>query len=361
MGLELGIVGLPNIGKSTLFQAITNKKAEIANYPFCTIEPNIALASVPDTRLDKLCQSFQPQKIIPNYLRLVDIAGLVKGASKGEGLGNQFLQHIQKVDAYIHLVRCFQDENITHVSGECSPAEDIATIKTELLLSDIERLENRLAKLKKQTKADKNKDILIFCENLLSNLNKGSFAKDFPLANKEQEDWLKEWNLITAKPFFFVLNHTGKQTEENLKNIVEDIAKEHQVEAVPINCLLESELSSFTEADKKIYLEEFKIAESGLDQIIRVGFKLLAQISFFTAGKKEVRGWNIKKGSSIRFAAGKIHTDMYKGFIRAEVYSFEDFLEFNSEAELQSKGKIRLEGKNYLVQDGDIVHIRFQV
>ena len=360
MGLELGIVGLPNVGKSTLFQAITATNAESANYPFCTIEPNIALASLPDQRLNYLCQVWQPQKKIANFLKLIDIAGLVKGASSGEGLGNKFLEQIKQVDAYIHLVRCFSDNDIVHVAGQCSPEDDIATIKTELLLSDIERLNNRLSKLRKQTRAAKQKDILMFHEKLLEHLNRGNFAKTFPLKPDEKEQ-LAENNLITAKPFFYVMNNTSKDTDQELQKVVQRIAQKDGVVAIEINCLFESELAELGVQDRQSLMAELSMDKSGLEKIVYTGFNLLDQISFFTAGKQEVRAWNVKNNSTVRHAAGKIHTDMYKGFIRAEVYSFEDFKKFGSEAEIQNQGRLRLEGKNYLVQDGDILHIRFNV
>ena len=361
MGLELGIVGLPNVGKSTFFKATTASFAEATNYPFCTIEPNVALALVPDERVEELCKSFTPQKVTRNFLKMVDIAGLVQGASKGEGLGNKFLQHIGQVDAYIHLVRCFEDEGIIHVSGKCFPEDDIATIKTELLLSDIEQLSNRLQKIKKQSKADKQKERLVFHEKLLEHLNQDYFAKTFSITGSQEREWFSELNLITAKPFFYVMNHTGKDKDQKLQKIVAAIAKKDGVQAIAINCLFESELAQLESQEQKAFLKDLGIEKSGLEKIIQVGYELLEQISFFTAGKQEVRAWNVQKGSSIRQAAGKIHTDMYKGFIRAEVYSFHNFKQLGSESAVQNQGKLRLEGKDYLVQDGDIVYIRFNV
>ena len=324
MSLELGIIGLPNVGKSTLFTAITSSPAAVENYPFCTIEPNVGLVSIPDERLDALCQIYNPQKKIANYLKLIDIAGLVKGAAQGEGLGNKFLDHIQKVDAYIHLVRCFEDDSITHVSGKVDPESDVLVIKTELILSDLERLKKQQEKISKRAKAEKQTEKLDFCEKILAYLDEGKFVRNLKLDKESEKIWLKELQLITAKPFFYVINTTDKQSDQEFKNKLFSIAKTDEVSVVEVNCAFESELAGMSDVEKKDFMQDLGLEKSGLEKIVQKGFALLNQISFFTAGGKEVRAWNVLQGMSVAEAAGKIHTDMQKGFIRAETFHFDD-------------------------------------
>ncbi|PCI30719.1 MAG: redox-regulated ATPase YchF [SAR324 cluster bacterium] len=363
MGLEVGIVGLPNIGKSTLYKAITAAPAEAANYPFCTIEPNVGVVAVPDPRLDQLKEIVNSVKVIPNILQMTDIAGLVKGASKGEGLGNQFLTHIRQVDAIAHIVRCFDDENVVHVEGKIDPLSDIDLINTELVLADLEQAERKLERAKRQSKGDKKLQATIpFYEELVTHLGDGKMARDLEI-HEDHELLLDELNLITAKPFFFVLNVSESDLDENseLVQSVLDHAKKEGVNCVKICCKLEAELSEMDPEDQQEFLQDLGITSSGLDQIIQEGFRLLNQITFFTAGPKEVRAWNVEKGAPAPIAAGKIHSDIQRGFIRAEVYHFDDAVQYGSENEVKTAGKLRTEGKEYIVQDGDIVHFRFNV
>lgn len=363
MGLKVGIVGLPNIGKSTLYKAITAAPAEAANYPFCTIEPNVGIVSVPDSRLDKLADIVGTEKIIPNILQMTDIAGLVKGASNGEGLGNQFLSHIRQVDAIAHIVRCFNDENVVHVEGKISPLEDIELIHTELVLADLEQVERKLERTKRQSKGDKAMAQTIpFFERLATHLGDGMMAREFEM-NADEEELVADLNLITRKPFFFVLNVSeddlGEETE--LTQQVIDYGKKLGVNSIKICCKLEAELAEMEPEDRQEFLKDLGIESSGLDQVIREGFRLLNQITFFTAGVKEVRAWNVTEGAFAPEAAGKIHSDIERGFIRAEVYHYDDALQYGAEAEVKNAGKLRTEGKDYLVIDGDIMHFRFNV
>ena len=293
-------------------------------------------------------------------MKLIDIAGLVKGASQGEGLGNRFLEHIQQVDAYIHLVRCFEDENITHVSSKIDPESDVLVIKTELVLADIERLRRRKEKTSKQVKAEKQSEKLDFYEKLLTHLNEGHFASSLQTTEKEQV-WLKELQLISAKPFFYVVNVTEKKTDQELKKKILAIARIDGVSVIEVNCAFESELAQMTTAERKDFMQDLGLEKSGLEKMVQVGFSLLKQMSFFTAGKEEVRAWNILQGTTASEAAGKIHSDLQRGFIRAEVFHFDELKKFGSEAEIKKQGKLRLEGKDYIVQDGDVLHIRFAV
>lgn len=365
MSLEVGIVGLANVGKSTLFQALSSAKAEAANYPFCTIEPNVGLVELPDTRLDFLAETFKPQSVVPNAIKFVDIAGLVEGAAKGQGLGNKFLEHIRQVDVYIHLVRCFSDENITHVEGGGTPIEDILITQTELVLSDLERVNKRVSALKSSLKgankdAQKQYDFLV---KLQKHLNQGNMASNFEQLNSEQEPWVKELSLITIKPFFYLVNvkHDQLQTDKEMIKSVEEIATQNKVNVITVDCALESQINELNEPEKQLMYEEFEIPQRSLTQVIVTSFKLLNLISFFTAGEKEVRAWNVTKGSLAPQAAGKIHSDFQKGFIKADVYHYNDLIECKSEYEVKKKGKLRSEGKEYVVNDGDIIFFKFNL
>lgn len=365
MGLEVGIVGLPNVGKSTLYRAITAAPAAAENYPFCTIEPNVGIVNVPDERLDRLVELYQPKKVIPNSLQMVDIAGLVKGASKGEGLGNKFLSHIRQVDAIAHIVRCFEDDNITHVEGKINPISDIELIKTELILADYEQVSRKIERAQKQAKGDKSVAAAIpFYERLLKHLGDGIMARDMEIQKADHElPLLKELGLITSKPYFYIMNvdEDGLHTDTPYTAQVEELGKEEGVDCIKICCKLESELSEMSPEERTEFLEEMGIKSRGLDLVIREGFRLINQISFFTAGPKEVRAWNVTRGAKAPQAAGKIHSDMERGFICSEVFNFNDVDQIGSEQGVKEAGKLRTEGKEYIVKDGDIVHIRFNV
>ncbi|MDH5561135.1 MAG: redox-regulated ATPase YchF [Deltaproteobacteria bacterium] len=363
MGLEVGIVGLPNIGKSTLFNAITSAPAEVANYPFCTIEPNVGIVAVPDKRLQRIIELITPQKQIPNVLKMVDIAGIVKGASQGEGLGNQFLSHIRQVDVIAHVIRLFKDENVTHVDSHVNPISDIDVIHTELCIADYEQVEKKTAKIKKQLKSDKNaKKVIDFYERLREHLNDGNKVIHFQ-ANDDEMKWIKELNLITAKPYFYILNISENELTQTTPEVMEikSRAQKEGVNCIPICCKLEAELSEMSLGEQREFLDDLQIKTRGLDLVIQEGFQLLDQITFFTAGEKEVRAWNVKKNAKAPEAAGKIHSDIERGFIKAEVYHYNDLDQLKSEAEVRAKGKLRTEGKDYQVQDGDIMHFRFNV
>ena len=365
--MKLGIVGLPNVGKSTLFNAITQAGAESANYPFCTIEPNVGVVAVPDERLDKLRDMYNPVKFTPATVEFVDIAGLVKGASKGEGLGNKFLAHIREVDAIVHVVRCFEDANIVHVDGQIGPARDIETINMELIFADMEMMEKRIDKTKKAMKGGDKKyqAELTMLEKIYATLEEGKCARTLEFS-KEENEMLKEISLLTLKPVIYAAN----VSEDDFLNGIDEnpfvkelavIAEEEGSEVLPICAKIEEEIAELEEDEKGPFLEELGVSESGLNRLIKKSYHLLGLISYLTAGEPEVRAWTIKQGTKAPQAAGKIHTDFERGFIRAEVVAFDDLMTCGTYAGAREKGLVRLEGKEYVMNDGDIVHFRFNV
>lgn len=364
--MKLGIIGLPNVGKSTLFNAITNAGAQAANYPFCTIEPNVGVVAVPDKRLDKLAQMYNPEKFTPASIEFVDIAGLVKGASKGEGLGNKFLSNIREVDAIVHVIRCFENNDIVHVEGSIDPERDIETINLELILSDIEVLDRRIEKVKKQLKADKKYQIeLDFFERVKSLLEQGKSVRSVD-CSKEEKILLDTVSLLTNKPIIYAANMSEKDFKDGVENnkffrVVKNFADKENAKILPISAQIEADISELSWDEKKIFLEDMGLEESGLDRLIKACYELLGLISFLTAGKPEVRAWTILKGTKAPAAAGKIHTDIERGFIRAEVVSFEDLVACGSMTAAKEKGLVRSEGKDYVMQDGDLVLFRFNV
>lgn len=366
--MKLGIVGLPNVGKSTLFNSLTKAGAESANYPFCTIDPNIGIVSVPDERIDKLGEMYHSKKIIPAVIEFVDIAGLVKGASKGEGLGNQFLANIREVDAIVHVVRCFEDANVVHVDGSIDPARDIETINLELIFSDIEILERRIAKIAKQARMDKTlaKELKL-AEAIKEHLEAGKLAKTF-LAGDDEDDilWFKSYNLLTAKPVIYAANVKEDDLADNGKSNpfvadVRGLAEKEESEVFVVCAQIEQEISELDDEERVLFLEELGVEESGLDRLIQASYRILGLISFLTSGEDETRAWTIKEGTKAPQAAGKIHTDFERGFIRAEVVAYEDLVSFGSVSAAREKGLVRLEGKDYVVKDGDVIVFRFNV
>lgn len=362
--MKLGIVGLPNVGKSTLFNAITEAGAEAANYPFCTIEPNVGVVKVPDERVDVLGRLNKSKKITHTAIEFFDIAGLVKGASKGEGLGNKFLSHIREVEAIVHVVRCFENDDIVHVDGSINPIRDIETINLELIFSDIEVLERRADKLKKQAKADKSalKELEIV-EKCLDVLNGGRSIRTIDFSDEEKEI-TREFNLLSDKPIIYVANVSEDDIAKDNEYILElkKYADEEGSELIKISAEIESEIASLEEEEKKEYLAEIGIEESGLERLIKASYKLLGLISFLTTGEDETRAWTIKAGTTAQKAAGKIHSDIERGFIRAEIISYDKLMEYNgSTVEAKERGAVRIEGKEYIMQDGDVVHFRFNV
>ena len=366
--MKLGIVGLPNVGKSTLFNSLTKAGAESANYPFCTIDPNVGVVTVPDERLNVLGEMYHTKKIIPAAIEFVDIAGLVKGASKGEGLGNQFLANIREVDAIVHVVRCFENSNIVHVDGSINPLRDIESINLDLIFSDLEILERRISKVSKVARNDKSaaKELGLL-NKVKAHLEDGKLAKTFEEVDDEEEQaWLESYNLLTYKPVIYAANVSEDDLADDAANnegvqAVREYAKGEQSEVFVVCAEIEAEISELDDDEKKMFLEDLGLKESGLEKLIKASYKLLGLISYLTAGEPEVRAWTITEGTKAPQAAGKIHSDFERGFIRAEVVSYDDLIACGSHTAAKEKGLIRLEGKDYVVKDGDIMLFRFNV
>jgi GTP-binding protein YchF len=364
MGFKCGIVGLPNVGKSTLFNSLTSAEIAAENYPFCTIDPNVGVVEVPDPRLVALADIVQPQKVVPTTMEFVDIAGLVAGASKGEGLGNQFLAHIRETDAIAHVVRCFEDDDVVHVSGHLDPISDIEVINTELSLADLESVERAIERTGKRLKAGGDKEAAaraVVLERLQACLDAGHRARNVELTAEERK-LVRDVHLITTKPVMYVANVSEAGFEDNpyLDAVREKAATENAV-VVPVCAGIEAEIALLDAADRQEFLLELGLNESGLDRVIHAGYTLLDLLTFFTAGKREVRAWTVRQGSTAAQAAGRIHTDFERGFIRAEVITYDDFVTLGGEAKAREAGRMKLEGKSYLVREGDVMHFRFNV
>ena len=365
--MKLGIVGLPNVGKSTLFNSLTKAGAESANYPFCTIDPNIGIVPVPDERLDVLAKMHNSAKVVPAVIEFVDIAGLVKGASKGEGLGNQFLSNIREVDAVVHVVRCFEDSNIIYVDGSINPIRDIETINLELIFSDLEIIERRISKTVRGARNDKKlAKELEFLERIKAFLEEGKLAKNLEITDDDEKEWMSEYNLLTDKPVIYAANVSEDDLADDgagnaMVNEVKKYAKDEGQEVFVICAQIEQEIAELDDDEKKMFLEDLGLAESGLEKLIKASYSLLGLISYLTSGETETRAWTIKKGTKAPQAAGKIHSDFERGFIRAEVVSYDALHELGSMLAAKEKGLVRSEGKEYIMQDGDVVLFRFNV
>lgn len=365
MGLTVGIIGLPNVGKSTLFNSITKQRILAANYPFATIDPNVGIVTVPDKRLEKLEDMYMPEKVTPTAFEFIDIAGLVKGASSGEGLGNKFLSHIREVDAVCEVVRCFEDSNVTHVDGTIDPKRDIETINLELIFADLEVIENRINRIKKKADTNKDKETLFEYNTVLKikeSLEKNIPARLVPLTEEEQLI-IKSYGLLTLKPMIYIANVKEEDLLDDNEYVkkVKEIAVQENAEVVNICAQIEAELSELSDEDKIEFLKDLGIEESGLDKLINKSYKLLGLETFFTAGNTEVRAWTYKKGMKAPECAGIIHSDFERGFIKAEIISFSELIKYKGEKEAKENGKMRIEGKEYIMQDGDVCHFRFNV
>jgi hypothetical protein len=362
MGFNCGIVGLPNVGKSTLFNAITAAGAAAANYPFCTIDPNVGVVTIPDKRIERLVQIYQPAKTIPSAIEFVDIAGLVKGASKGEGLGNQFLSHIREVDAIAHVVRCFDDPHVIHVDGGVNPKRDIEVVEAELIFKDLDTVEKKNNDAERRSKNDpKARKEAAFYRRLNEHLLRGRLARYLVINNEEESLWMRDLHLLTSKPVMYVCNVHEKDVagENAYVQTVREIASQEGAKVVTVSAAVEAEVAELGVEERSAFLAELGLAESGLTKVIREGYDLLHLITFFTAGPKEVHAWTLPRGSTAPQAAGVIHSDFEKGFIRAEVMKYDDLARLGSEQAVKDKGLLHIEGKEYVVEDGDIVHVRF--